>query len=170
MWYCQFPTRVDACTTISSGLSIQESSTVHIHAERRSFCRFGAAEVTRRWYIYFRKKSRETRRTGGLNFKTAWDGFQIIVSVNCVFVLSWYEFKFQKNHHGWLKESKLMQRIVTYIISLIFPCQVYYVLTHWGRDKMAANFLTTFSNAFSWRKIYINFDLDFIEICSQVSS
>ena len=25
-------------------------------------------------------------------------------------------------------------------------------LTHWGRDKMAANILTTFSNAFSWMK------------------
>ena len=28
------------------------------------------------------------------------------------------------------------------------------LLTHWGRDKMAANFLTTISNAFSWMKIY----------------
>ena len=27
------------------------------------------------------------------------------------------------------------------------------VLTHWGRDKMADNFLTTFSNAFPWIKI-----------------
>ena len=27
-------------------------------------------------------------------------------------------------------------------------------LTHWGRDKMAAIFQTTFSNAFSWMKIY----------------
>ena len=27
------------------------------------------------------------------------------------------------------------------------------LLTHWGRDKMAANFLMTFSNAFSWMKI-----------------
>ena len=27
-------------------------------------------------------------------------------------------------------------------------------LWHWGRDKMAANFLTTISNAFSWMKIY----------------
>ena len=27
-------------------------------------------------------------------------------------------------------------------------------LTHWGQDKMAANFLTTFSNTFSWMKIY----------------
>ena len=26
--------------------------------------------------------------------------------------------------------------------------------THWGRDKMAAVFQTTFSNAFSWMKVY----------------
>ena len=30
------------------------------------------------------------------------------------------------------------------------PC----FLTHWGRDKMAAVFQTTFSNAFSWMKMY----------------
>ena len=29
-----------------------------------------------------------------------------------------------------------------------------YVLTHWGRDKMAAIFQTTFSNAFSWMKMF----------------
>ena len=28
------------------------------------------------------------------------------------------------------------------------------VLTHWGRDKMAANWQTTFSNAFSWMKMF----------------
>ena len=28
------------------------------------------------------------------------------------------------------------------------------ILTHWGQDKMPANFLMTFSNAFSWMKIY----------------
>ena len=27
-------------------------------------------------------------------------------------------------------------------------------ILHWGRDKMAANFLTTISNTFSWLKIY----------------
>ena len=27
-------------------------------------------------------------------------------------------------------------------------------LTHWGRDKMAAIFLTTFWNVFSWMKMY----------------
>ena len=28
------------------------------------------------------------------------------------------------------------------------------MLTHWGRDKMAAIFHTTYSNAFSWMKMY----------------
>ena len=28
------------------------------------------------------------------------------------------------------------------------------LLTHWGRDKMAAIFQTTFSNGFSWMKMY----------------
>ena len=28
------------------------------------------------------------------------------------------------------------------------------VSTHWGRDKMAANFQTTFANRFSWMKMY----------------
>ena len=28
------------------------------------------------------------------------------------------------------------------------------LLTHWGRDKMAAIFQTTFSNAFSWKKMH----------------
>ena len=29
-----------------------------------------------------------------------------------------------------------------------------YCLTHWGRDKMVAIFQTTFSNAFSWMKMF----------------
>ena len=28
-------------------------------------------------------------------------------------------------------------------------------LTHWGRDKMATIFQTTFSNAFSWKKMHV---------------
>ena len=35
----------------------------------------------------------------------------------------------------------------------VHPCYGIYSLTHWGRDKMAAKFLTI-SNAFSWMKIY----------------
>ena len=33
------------------------------------------------------------------------------------------------------------------------PMIWYFSLTHWGRDKMAAIFQTTFSNVFSWMKI-----------------
>ena len=33
-------------------------------------------------------------------------------------------------------------------------------ITHWARDKMAGSFLTTFSNAFSWMKMY-KFRLNF---------
>ena len=36
------------------------------------------------------------------------------------------------------------------------------VLTHWGRDKMAAIFQTTFSNAFPWMKVY-EFRLRFLK-------
>ena len=37
----------------------------------------------------------------------------------------------------------------------LFSKTVYELLTPWGREKMAAVFQTTFSNAFSWMKIYI---------------
>ena len=33
-------------------------------------------------------------------------------------------------------------------------CIYHVYLTHWGRDKMVAIFQTTFTNAFSWMKIY----------------
>ena len=32
--------------------------------------------------------------------------------------------------------------------------QIWFILTHWGPDKMIAIFQTTFSNAFSWMQIY----------------
>ena len=38
---------------------------------------------------------------------------------------------------------------------------VWYPLTHWGFDKMAANFLMTYSNEFSWMKIACKFQLRF---------
>ena len=43
------------------------------------------------------------------------------------------------------------------INNLLSNCQggnTWSTLTHWGRDKMAAIFQTTFSNAFSWMKMY----------------
>ena len=48
---------------------------------------------------------------------------------------------------------------VVYVLSLsvyhcIQYCTILCMLTHWARDKMAAILQTTFSNAFSWMKIY----------------
>ena len=34
------------------------------------------------------------------------------------------------------------------------PAENFYMLTHWGHDKMAAIFVTIFLNAFSWMKIH----------------
>ena len=48
--------------------------------------------------------------------------------------------KQDKHHHGWV------------IISTINYGRNY--LIHWGRDKMAAIYQTTFSNAFPWMKMY----------------
>ena len=43
-------------------------------------------------------------------------------------------------------------------------------LTHWGRDKIAAIFQTTFSNAFSWMKMF-KFRLRFHwSLCPRVQS
>ena len=36
-----------------------------------------------------------------------------------------------------------------------FVWVIKHALTHWGRDKMATIFLTTFLNAFSWMKIFV---------------
>ena len=43
-----------------------------------------------------------------------------------------------------------IMRALMYSVECIFNR----ILTHWGRDKMAAVFQTTFSNAFSWMKMY----------------
>ena len=45
---------------------------------------------------------------------------------------------------------KLMVRLLSKSHQNICYCY----LTHWGRDKMAAIYQTTFSNAFSWTKMY----------------
>ena len=44
------------------------------------------------------------------------------------------------------------------------------LLTHWGRDMMAAIFQTTFSNRFSLNEKCINFNWNFTEVCSYVSN
>ena len=40
------------------------------------------------------------------------------------------------------------------VLQYLFRRKAKNSLSYWGRDKMAANFLTTFSNAFPWMEIY----------------
>ena len=47
--------------------------------------------------------------------------------------------------------------------------KTWFILTHWGPDKMIAIFQMTFSNAFSWTQIY-EFRLNFTEVCLQGSN
>ena len=47
--------------------------------------------------------------------------------------------------------------------------KTWFILTHWGPDKMIAIFQTTFSNAFSWMQIY-EFRLNLTEVCLQGSN
>ena len=52
---------------------------------------------------------------------------------------------------------KVISRWVQGVVGLmnLWPLvRLWVVLTHWGRDKMAAIFQTTFSNAFSWMKMF----------------
>ena len=55
----------------------------------------------------------------------------------------------------WVKGSISL----TYLLCVLHICNIAFQryfrrLTHWGRDKLAAASQTTFSNAFSWVKMY----------------
>ena len=54
----------------------------------------------------------------------------------------------ERGEHEW---SGLSLLHMTYVPLSANP---HIKLIHWGRDKMAVNFLTTILNAFSWIKIY----------------
>ena len=62
-----------------------------------------------------------------------------------------------------------IRSLIKEIIFVINTLPVIEGLTHWGRDKMAANWQATFSNAFSWIKC-LNFDYNFTEVCYQGSN
>ena len=62
-----------------------------------------------------------------------------------------------------LEKYQLLRGFFKYWIEFV-PVGLF-VLTHWGRDKMAAIFQTTFFNAFSWMKMYefrLTFSLKFV--------
>ena len=51
--------------------------------------------------------------------------------------------------------SGLVFGMVTEYTDLLYTnMKTWFILTHWGPDKMIAILQTTFSNAFSWMQIY----------------
>ena len=64
--------------------------------------------------------------------------------------IRWLVFVFDGDavHNGRYAFQNALRWMMSYIT----------MLTHWGRDKMADIFQTTFSNSFSWMKIYWHHD------------
>ena len=70
----------------------------------------------------------------------------------CLALLEFFSLNIRMVENKLLVVSTLGKGIPFHNITLkVVDC---FNLTHWGWDKMAANFLMTFSNAFSWMKIY----------------
>ena len=97
---------------------------------------------------------------GALLFRSCWVRFRTIDKTSMLIFIHFYT----EIDIGMEKlKSLLMEGVNTFIVH----CQYYgrcvtrvwtaRVLTHWGRDKMAAIFQTKFWNAFSWMTLYINF-------------
>ena len=67
---------------------------------------------------------------------------------------------------SWVPLKSISEIDCCQTVCVIMGC----TLTHWGRDIMVDIYQTTISNSFSWTYIYMIFDEDFIEVCSQVSN
>ena len=65
-----------------------------------------------------------------------------------------------------LKITSMAAVIITREAEIQFWYKILPVLIHWGRDEIDAALQTTFSNAFSWMKMY-EFRL---EVCSKGSN
>ena len=94
----------------------------------------------------------------------------------CAIGLQWVNLSYMDSHHKYvgtplsrllyIKQYYVLMRQICfqfslYIIQHLFQyCNITkYHLIHWGRDKMAAIFQTTYSNAISWMKWKcMNFD------------
>ena len=70
------------------------------------------------------------------------------------------QYKFPCRQELWdTHKFNLFNNCTNVNMTWMFECLID-ILTHWGRDKMAAIFQTTFSKAFSWMKMF-KFRLNF---------
>ena len=81
----------------------------------------------------------------------------IVVSVNSLkpgaWKLIWAVWKlYINNMHIYIYMRREIGLSITYCGRI--QKQIWYILTHWDRDKMADIFQTIFSNEFSWMKMF----------------
>ena len=63
-------------------------------------------------------------------------------------ILVEYVWSYDRLHKGWTRRT-----VIGHVNACIYTITVL-SSSHWGRDQMADIFQTTFSNAFSWMKIF----------------
>ena len=71
----------------------------------------------------------------------------------CIFPNYKLNHKWKRTRIGTLRWSFCVKYFLRYCLTSLYQ-PILKKLTHWGRDKVAAIFQTTFSNAFSWMKMY----------------
>ena len=93
---------------------------------------------------------------------TGGEAIQIICSIFCHITLA----RLSPDCMGYLKKllandtkhNKFPKNngncLVIFCVLLLQTLLIYRNITHWGRDKLAAMYQTTCSNAFSWMKMY----------------
>ena len=80
-------------------------------------------------------------------------GFRIhemFIQYNCISNL----FTYIAHHLSWLGLSGIFKLDEVEVNPSLSELPLNGCLTHWGREKMAAIFQTTFSSAFSWMKMF----------------
>ena len=114
-----------------------------------------------RWFYFHMCKKCENKYAGSL-----WQNYisgnvwkmMSDVAINFSFSFKqWFAFTYARNMRLIMPD---LSRIITFQEMFGRWHQAWWkifsfnLLTHWGWDKMAAIFQTTFSNAFSWMKMY----------------
>ena len=115
------------------------------NAVRYSAYHFFALEWGDKWTIWSERVESRWDHIALINFAIHFEGevcFQFICNIE-------HHFKIQLSKTGpvYISQDANNSKVLSHREQAI-------VLTHWGRDKMDAISQTTFSNAFSWMKMF----------------
>ena len=104
--------------------------------------------VTRSFDVFFDLRLSIRLRIAQIETPRVWDAIALVMTS-----LSWI-FNSKQTSDVQLRRTTLLTSQGTSNSTIfLFNSLVQLTLTHWGRDKMAAIFQTTFSNGFSWMKL-----------------